>query len=260
MPDRGEPLKAVGELFDDVRSGLLESSDLREGKASLAEAYVCGNYALHLHLRIGVRGEASTHDLCIVYEIDSGVDPQFRDLVVADEVDGRLLVGDLCGDDIERAVLVVPVKLVENGERMVRSVVRLKLLDSCPLRIGDARERGAPGSLGIAAPNVANEVRLAPVDRKAVVSAGGLFIGQDELPDEMVERGSGVVEGVAEDRAQRERVLDGFDIADVPAFLRVVVEAEAIGLSVEEGGPFALKGIKCSCALASLARGPASDG
>ncbi len=106
--------------------------------------------------------------------------------------------------------------------RALPSIVWLCLLDECPMLWSDPSEPLL---------NVACNFGLGDVDREAGVFIRSLAVQEDELPEEVIERGSGVLGEVAEDGAEAQgRLISDVDAKDVLAGLRLELADDFVGV------------------------------
>ena len=164
--------------------------------------------ALELHFHFSRIGSSPAPDYCI--SATNGVSNVTQEGLGTDECERQSLV------------LVEIGEIAEPGERMDRigrEVVRLKFLDDCYSLIGNPIQTPALGidstipSLGVAA----NRELIAPRRN------GGERISENELPDQMIERRTEIVQTVARHDAEDQRWLREFCNELNPAGIRVAL-------------------------------------
>src|SRR5438105_3861464 len=196
----------------------------------IAERYLHGDLALHMHgrLRRGPDGK----DLCAVVQkarsrsvVNDGVaalDRDLHDFLGVEDGNGGVQV----------SVLVRVREVGKPGERSfgqgvyVPSRVRLQLLDKGCVVGGDTTEHpGEPTGTGRLT-GLGVDGELVPTPRHSVV-------GEDELPDKVVERASGQVEELADEQAPRlvGRLRD-VDTDDEPLALLFRITGDRMEVSV----------------------------
>jgi hypothetical protein len=79
-------------------------------------------------------------------------------------------------------------------------------------------------------------------------SAGSVSFQQDELPNEMIQAGPDVLDGVAanqtESRRRRQRLSGWVDEHDVPGSVKGVLEELSVGIRLEEDAKFLVQNVQ----------------
>ncbi len=233
-----------------------QSHDLRElldglpSGATFAERYVKGNSAIHLHLDTGVGWFGSgAHQWCAVLEAFPVSDLLLHDLGVAlNHAETRAMrtrsrIADRGQRRMDDLVFVDIREVPEGGgDRILRPVpsfVRLRLLEDCPVFLGNAQERAFlgrfPGALG-------HRKGEGATSRSLLRS---LAVPEDQLPDKVVERRADVVDKIAENHPESGRRVFIHDaIDDMPAALRVEIphrSSDWLDVTVKEAADLPLK-------------------
>jgi hypothetical protein len=223
-----------------------------DNRGALREHYVGGRVALHVHVGFGQnRGKRCAKDLCAEFEALVGRNDEVLD---ADGVQNTVRQKKLIGgnqDWIYHPVFVRVRQRLQNGEFVtlrIRSLVRLKFMDDCPM-VGEHVLEGtsvrklfrddirAWGVDLYGKPNLASP----PLGGRS--STVGFVTG--ELPNNMVQDTTEVVDNVANqdtEVAQRE-IRDCYSPKDMVARLRVELTDDSylIGLSQKQGADFGIK-------------------
>lgn len=223
------------EVFDEARYFPCDGWEGGEPKQSLAERYLDQRLGFHAHLWLtGLDSDPKPRKLCAVFEPKSrrGHLPLDNDVRVdrlpaKDEGNVGLRRTDESGVDefVAVEVGVAAEQLYGTGRSVRASVVRLQPLDDCgmvgahPVDPFDAHgfelallvENGEPGD---------------PRD--------GLVVEQDELRDEIVERGAQVVEQVAEHRSKLDWWgLPDLEVEDAPP-LSLLLSDDLVRLTIDK--------------------------
>lgn len=214
-------------------------------QTDLSERYSKGELACHLHApwRFLSSVEQETQPGCAVLQALSGLDDEVpldgggMTSIIRAQIPIEPLCESLARKEavgrIDDAVLVSIGKAGEDGEGMgvgVPSVVRLRLLDECP--VFRAQTRNAPGSHPLEL-----SLRLGR-DRELSAVVRDPAIEQGHLPDQMIERRSKIVDRVSKDdpKAQRRFLSNLKPLAPFPG-VRIEFTDREVGLRflVEEG-------------------------
>src|SRR5580704_486458 len=230
-----------GEFLDDAADVEGKPLEVAEACSGLANAYAEGRISLHAHLRVWSRtGVLDRKDLCLTVvpeRLESGADPLARVGVDDEQVVQSLAARKIhCKvGQVDKSMLVVVREVSERGERMDRawwypSTVGLCLVDECLMGVGDALQPplSGAGRLLPVLPSRAPIVRARVANRKLVASAGSLLVDKDELPDEVIESGSQIVDRVPEHDAPQEEVIQGLEQLPLEDILSAV-QAEIAG-------------------------------
>ena len=254
-----EPIETVDESTD-VPANMLDGTE-RDLRGHVAKRWLNGERALHTHLWVRSRlGEAHTDDLCLLYQRKRLV----RDAVVhddgvrvdADDVFERGPAGE--HQSVQEGTVLVGVAEEGEDDEFVTgrvfehfpAIVRLRFLDECPCLAanGDALQ-GTGAFLGIfGGSDTAVEVIDVGGYRELGPSAGSVSFQQDELPNEMIQGGSDVLDGVAanqtESRRRRQLVDRWVDEHDVPGSVKGVLEELWVGIRLEEDAKFLIQNVQ----------------
>ena len=263
MPPNKERRHRLEELIEtvdeatDVPTHMLDGVE-RDLLGSVAERWLDGKSALHAHLWVWSRlGEAPTDKLCLLYRRERLVrDEVLRDAdirVKANEVlergsagehqlahQGTVLVG--VGEEGKEAEFV-------NGGVLAHfpAIVRLRFLDECPCVAvnGDALQ-GTGAFLGVSDATV--EIVDVGSYGEPGPSAGSVSFQQDELPNEMIETGSDILDGVAANQTEplrrRQRLSRWVGVHDVPGSVKGVLKDRTVGISLEEDATFLIQNVQ----------------
>lgn len=198
---------------------------------TIAERYLKGELRIVL---LGVVGPASHLDAvecCAVFERElpvGGSKPDLGEDVAGRELDLQddAVVGG--ADDVEDPVLVVRVESVQTPEGVVPSLVRLGCSDCC-LGLG-ADSLCASKSSGL-------KLLRASRNREHRLVGGLAAVREYELPYEVVERASQVVDGIPCDESPpRVRLFADSHAPEEIARVRVFLSDDHIGVTLDEGG------------------------
>jgi hypothetical protein len=234
----------------------------RDLHGDVAKRWLDGKSALHAHLWVRSRlGEAHTDKLCLLYQrkrlvrsavfYDAGirrvdanefVEPdRAREEHLAHE--GTVLIGvGETGEDT---------KFVLVGDfAQFPAVVRLRFLDKCPcLAVNGDALQGTGVFLGILGGSDTN-VEVVDVCGYGEFgpSAGSVSFQEDELPNEMIQAGSDVLDNIAanqtEPRRWRQRLNGWVDTHDVPGSVKGMFEELWVGKRLEEDGKFLVQNVQ----------------
>lgn len=202
-----------GVVVDEIADVCEEVSDGFSGKPSLAKSYADGNLCVHLHLRVRSRGVANPQDLCVV------VDPPNRLREISDsaaavgrspwfvDLDGNVVVGEsieTAERRLDHAMLVRVGQLSErvNGGRFKAALcpVRLSRVDACPVSFRDSFQ--PPVSHAWPPLSRSKEIGVLGGGNGELVEVTGRSAVEDyELPHEVVEGGSKVLDEVSEQQS-----------------------------------------------------------
>jgi hypothetical protein len=137
----------------------------------------------------------------------------------------------------KRSVLISVIQGTDHGQRLDvgdRSVIRLQPLDACPMVSGHVESvQWAKTTLGWV-PNAVIEFALGRVDRECGVRPGLLALNPNELPGQVIERRSEVVNEIACDQGDSNRYGFDYDGHDDPPGFRLLVEANLIWAAFDE--------------------------
>ena len=127
------------------------------------------------------------------------------------------------------------------------AVVRLLPLDECPCFSveGDAVQGTPLGVFG--EPDLALKVFSLRVDRERVPAVGFVAFNQNELPNEIIQRGTQIVNGLAayDAEKQRYRLFDYWvEAHDVPRSIEPVIDEPGVGVRFQECAKFMVEGVK----------------
>jgi hypothetical protein len=264
MPPNEEWRERLEELIEtvdeatDVPTQVLDGAERNLLRGRVAKRWLDGKSALHAHLWVRSRlGEAHTDKLCLLYQRERLV----RDPVVHE--DGiRVEVNDVsergrAGNHQLAHEGTVLVGVGEEGEdnefvtdgvfAQFPAVVRLRFLDECPcLAVNGDALQGTGGFLG--GSDAAVEVVDVEGYRELGRSAGSVSFQQDELPNEMIQAGPDVLDGVAanqtESRRRRQRLSGWVDEHDVPGSVKGVLEELSVGIRLEEDAKFLVQNVQ----------------
>jgi hypothetical protein len=240
-----EPCDPDGQLLDATEGGL-ES-------LTVSERWLKSDLAFHVHLRVrSCCGEPQAHDLCLAF-VKEGVEgysvlQEMRGGVPSDGVSDRLYrrINEL---PVKGAVLVNVGKQTERGQVVLfryPSAVWLLPLDECPcFSVGRDAMKGAWTPLG--RPNIAVEGVALGVDGERVPAVGSVAFGQNELPNEMIQCRTQVVNGVAANDAETQRYgfLDHWAKAhDVPRSIEPVIDEFGLGVRFKEDAKFTVERVE----------------
>jgi hypothetical protein len=139
---------------------------------------------------------------------------------------------DTCRGNQE-AMLVDVVEFVENPKLLVPSLVRLQSLDESHCGPGDSLYFGAAS--GFQFLEKVSKVFGLSKNREAVFSGGLVASGVNELPDEVIQSGSQIVENITDDDGQGQGNWRArWKAVDLIAGLRVVLGVDGIRVRVEK--------------------------
>ncbi len=227
-----EWLKAGEEFTADKVAGLFGEVEniFLAPEPSILQGYRDHSRCLHLHIILReIVGAPKGCDFCAVVNYAGG-DPSGSDASLA-----RFLCGDprsnredLALRQIQRSMLVRVVEFIEKPQGVVQralpSTVRLQALDQC--------DRLRPHSLDAVGRVFSIEV-FAGKDRECGVSRGLVRgIGENQLPREMIETRSDIVNAVPENRRETPRGRFVDDEKHVAKFL-VVLKRDSADVTCE---------------------------
>jgi hypothetical protein len=250
IPDRG--LEVGGEEVDDILNRACELGQRLCWEPPVPKRWLKEQIAVHVHVRLWpARRECEPRDVCVAFYPPSVCDSALQDgagVVVRHEVQrsgtGAARVAEVAERWMDHAMLVHVVEPCNYVEKVtvpvcLPGVIRLQLLDDCPVGLSDAVEPRGDDALELRR-GVANG-ELGFFARRAVVGESG------ELADEVVECGAEVVGVVAEQEAEMGRRLpDDLDRENVLFGVRPELGPDFIGLSFSgvpfvEGGRFGIE-------------------
>src|SRR5215207_4000240 len=254
-----EPIETVDEATD-VPANMLDGEE-RNLVGSVAKGWLDGKLALHAHLWVRSRlGEARADNLCLLYQrerlVRNSVLHDFGVRVAVDDVsergsagehqlthEGTVLVG--VGEEGEEAEFVNVGVLAHYP-----AIVRLRFLDECPcLAVNGDALQGTGAFLGVfGGSDAAVEVVDVEGYGEPGPSAGPVSFQQDELPNEMIQAGSEVLDSVAanqaESRRRRQRLSRWVGEHDVPGSVKGVLKNLSLGISLEEDAKFLVQNVQ----------------
>ena len=255
-----EPIETVDEATD-VPTHMLDGAE-RNLHGGVAKRWLNGKSALYAHLWVRSRlGEAHTDKLCLLYRRERLV----RDAVFHDAGIRRVDVNEVFERGLAREVHLahkgtVLVGVGETGEddefvmggvlAQFPAVVRLRFLDECPcLTVDGEALQGTGAFLGTYGDSdTAVEVVDVGGYRELGPSAGSVSFQQDELPNEMIQAGPDVLDGVATNQAQsrrRQQRLSGWvDEHEVPGSVKGVLQELWVGIRLEEDVKFLVQNVQ----------------
>jgi hypothetical protein len=230
-------------------------------RTSVAKRWMDGEIALHAHLWVrSVLGEVYAENLCLLFQRNRLV----RDFVVQD--DGVRVGAD---NVLERSstgkqhlahegtVLVDVGEEAEDSEFVMDGVltpcpatVRLRFLDECPCAsVGVDSVEGAGATFGVLGmSDIVVELLPVGVDGEGIPLIGPITFQEDELPDEVVQGGSKVLDGVAANQTESRRsgqlVSRWVDVQDVPGSVKGVLKPKSLGIRLEEGAKFLVQNVQ----------------
>ena len=258
--ERLEELIEIVDEATDIGTNLLDGSDWNLQGASVAKRWIDGKIGLHAHLRVRSRlGEAYSDNLCLLFQRKR----LERDFVVehhgirvkAKDVSERGFTGEHHLAH-EGAVLVDVGEACEEGEFVQfgglveqPAAVRLHFLDEFPCAsVGVDSVQGARASfrvLGMS--NIGIELLLVGIDGEGIPLVGSVPLQEHELPNDMIQDGSKVLDGIAANQAESRRrqfVSRWVDQHDVPGSVKGVLGAESLGITVEEDAKFLVQNVQ----------------
>jgi len=255
--------KALEENTDDACNELRQLVEVFNDRFTLenlgfAKRYVKGEIGIHLHIRVpSARGLDPVY-FCAIFErkgIMGGSVMEFDVLSIErnNRPSGATLPNfDLGGirpedDGFERgpyydqkSVLVSDIEQMEGVKTPIPSTVRFQGLDQAPCVIADALYFSL--ALG-------REISLIRADRKLGLPIGRPAISLDELPREMIQRGSQVVDCIASNRAKPEWETADYSYSKDPiSGLWLVLGDDFIGLASRKASTSDLRLLTCSLA------------
>jgi hypothetical protein len=130
------------------------------------------------------------------------------------------------------------------------AVVRLRFLDECPyLSVNGDALQGTGAFLGTyGGSDTAVEVVDVGGYRELGPSTGSVSFQQDELPNEMIQAGPDVLDGVAtnqaESRRRQQRLSGWVDKHDVPGSFKGVLQELWVGIRLEEDAKFLVQNVQ----------------
>src|SRR5215211_678538 len=242
--------RLAGLAFDEDSIGLADDAD-QETEWSSLDSYLIGEYWLHVHLREFRFGAGrERRDVCLTAAerlVGSRLLP--IDGHALGYADALMLDGARNGGEFPMLVAVREhPELFEHGlGGSVRGcAIGLRLLDGCPYRLGNPLEHPA-----------AQDLELAGVgkDRKPCSAARSF----DRGPDDVIERGAEVLDGLAREQRPFIRWRLPLDceaaIFDLARRSRFDLYAEHVGVSVLEGVGFPAQSLDLFYAPHELAFG-----
>jgi hypothetical protein len=259
MPGRDRPVvgEVRGERLDELPDPIVDTGQDAGLQPIVADGYLAGELALHQHLRVRMPdGEA--REFCVACQAAASSGEQPSDLhvgagsavgVVDDDVvagQARIEVAKRRVDDL---VLIGVAELGQKREEMalsvVPSVVWLRRLDSCAVRGGELAQTLLDLRIGFGTGFVADgERRLA---------RGASAVEDGELPDEVVERGAGVLREVSDDGAEpQRRLLTDAEVDYVLSRVGIEIGTDFVGFGREESGDLVIEHVQvlvCSVEL-----------
>jgi hypothetical protein len=256
MPPNREWRERLEELIEtvdeatDIPTHMLDGVE-RDLRGDVAKRWLNGKSALHAHLWVRSRlGEAHTDKLCLLYQRERLVrDAVFHDFGIRGDANEVVERGPAGKDQLahEGTVLVGVGEEVEDGEFMMGGVltpcpatVRLRFLDACPCAsVGVYSVEGAGAAFGVLRmPDVGVELPLVDIDGERVPPVGHVPLQEDELPNEVVQGGSRVLDGVATNQTEslwrRQRLGRWVGKYDVPGSVKGVLKDLSVGIRLEE--------------------------
>ena len=267
-----KPLGTFDDLADEAGDFV---ADQGEGRLefSIPERWIEGDCAIHAHLNLRVRpgfGESEAQNFCLVFQRQ-----RQRSVPLLQKDGGGIpldhtlhrLSASESHVDMEGSVLVGIGEPVKDGELVCSgvhtefpSLVRLQVLDECPsVSFGIDAFQGAGSRLLLAGPDLTDKVVKVGVDGEEVPAPRPLpAFGEHELPDEVIQSGSEVVNRVSADdaEAQRRRLLERWaNTYLVPGSVKVHVERHFVGVCFPEDAPFMVEDARVFPGPLNLAAG-----
>jgi hypothetical protein len=260
MPPNNEWRERLEELIEtvdeatDVPTHMLDGAE-RGLRDHVAKRWLDGKSALHAHLWVRSRlGEAHTDKLCLLYQRERLVrDAVFHDDGIRVEANEVFERGPAREDDLahEGTVFVGVGEEGEDGKLVIggglaseRATVRLRFLDECPCAsVGVDSVEGAGAAFGVLRmPDVGVELPLLGIDGERVPLVGLVPLQEDELPNEVVQGGSGVLDGVTANQTEPlrrgQRLSRWVGVYDVPGSVKGVLKDLSVGIRLEEDAKF----------------------
>lgn len=218
-----------------------------ESCMTVAERYLDRQLSLHFYLRLRPRdSDLGAYDVVAVFERLPGGDSSPFHLDIAhlhQPNSAEVVFGDGGSEEQWKPVLVLIGERGQDREgaelRPVPSVVGLYGSDPGDDGGGHSPDTGLPLAQRVAFDGLAGEDRELRRFRRL------LFVGENELPSQVVEGRPQVVEEIAQDHAKaRRRLLMDLDAETVVSAVRVEVLPDAVCVAVEEGSDFLLEGFQ----------------
>jgi hypothetical protein len=239
-----------GEVSHDrIDFGKHDVDSLHEGQAGpLWKAYIGGRVACHIHLVLYGLENYTPYNLCADFQVSP-----LRSKIEGHDVETGALqlsasnreVRRSNKDWVEHSVFVPVRKPLKDGKpmqfRIVRSLVGLRAFDDCPVRTRDF-------VVGVRA----GELLAIRLDREcdlsgSLVGGGPPAVIEDELPGELIERTSEIVNDVPEYHGHTKPPFVGHccDPKDVITRMRIELGAQSnlVAFSVEDRFNFAFKSV-----------------
>ena len=220
----------VEENIDDASNKIRQLTEAFNERFTLknprfAERYIKGRCDVHVHIRFSQLG-LDPVDFCAVFHPQTLAS---RDL----DFNGRRSVnhgGWAKPHCYEKPVLVYDVESVKGKKRIVPSLVRLQFLDQA--------HRSIAGSVYFS-PKLGFKVLSAFPDKELGLIIGSASIGVNELPRQMIQGRTQIVDNIASDggESQRNCVLDP-NVNDPIAGLSINLGNRRIRLTFEKGLDF----------------------
>ena len=221
-----------------------------DNRVALWEHYVGSRVALHLHIGFVQRGKPYAKDLCADFEALISRKDEVLGADIVKNTSGKEKLVCRNQDCIYHPVFVPVRQGMEDGEclvRRVKSLVRLKFMDDCPM-VGEyvsesagARKLFRDDILTWGFDDYRESDLAGPVARRAFAS----HLVEGELPNDVVQDATQVVNHVANQDAEVEQgeLRDCYGPKDMIARLRIELTDDSylIGLSQEQGTDFGIK-------------------
>jgi hypothetical protein len=215
--------------FDEPLDEIEDPSEALGRGPTLAETYGDGKLGIHLHLRVRVgKGVADPQNLCAVIEPPHRV-LEFSDPHTSgrDEIEVLLRRLQRKGHGwLRRSMLVRIGEVGEHGERRFVGAalcpIGLNRIDACPVLLGDAPEHPVADAWGSAL-TPAPVARSRRANGELVVPTRLPAAEDDQLPNEMVQRGPKVLDKIPEKQppfgVRLSQDFQGADLDDLTARL-----------------------------------------
>ncbi len=247
---RWRELEEALEVSERVNYRLGDDSQGSGGRCPILERYLHGDISVHVHFRIRpLRGDMEPRDWCLIFHRaipDLAKEDRARigvwlemNRVEVDSSDGPASLND-------KPVLVGIPEIVEHVEDVslapVPSTVRLQPQDLCPSITADPKQMLVPGKpVKAALWNAVEDGK--PVTTRSL--SGFLSVGEYELPDEVIEGRSQVVDNVPDENSYSGGTRRQVDPKDV-VVLRTALELapNAVWLRSEKLADFPLEKVK----------------
>lgn len=206
-------------------------------RRSVGEQYLDSGFDLHVHLLLG------SEEFCAFFDRGNDHAHPREAALVRHQVDGE--GGSPVGEQVSMFVHVA--KNLEEPKSLVSAIARLQTIDDCFHSIGH------PAYL---VPLFCAVFGRIDEDRELVAGAWGLIVGKNKLPEQVVETGSAIVEGISHEQAEvigNERHLR--EAIDILSRLTVGLIGDFIEVEITEGSTAIIKVIEILSCSPSLGVG-----